>query len=91
MDVHLVTIKVSIIWLADALVESQGPKRHDPRLVSHDGHSVQTRLTVEEHTVAILKVALHDVSVLELAGYLLSEVFVHYVQQMAGLVGLFGV
>ena len=67
VDVHLVAVKVRVVRRAHALVEPQGPPRHHPRAVSHDGHLMQRRLTVEQQHVAVVQVPFDHVTVLELA------------------------
>eukprot|EP00951_Prasinocladus_malaysianus_P036785 scaffold390002_cov34-Prasinocladus_malaysianus.AAC.1 len=61
VKVHLVAVKVGVVWVADALVEAEGAPGHNAGLVSHDGHAMQAGLAVEQHDVAILQVALHNV------------------------------
>ena len=60
MEVHLVSIKVRIVWRTDGWVEPEGLVGEDSHAVCHDGHSVEARLPVEEHNVAISEMSLDD-------------------------------
>jgi hypothetical protein len=62
VDVHLIAIKVSIEGVAHALIEAQRAARHDARAQRHDAHTVQARLPVEQHNVAIIQVTLHHIA-----------------------------
>ena len=60
MEVHLITVKVSVVGRTDGRVEPEGLVREDSDAVCHDGHSVEARLPVEEHNIAIPEVSLDD-------------------------------
>ena len=65
MDVHLVSIEVSVVGRANALIESQSIPRLHFDLVGHHGHPMQGRLTVENHYIFVLNVSEDDISILE--------------------------
>ena len=64
MDVHLITIKVSIKGRATAFIEPQGIPFLNICFKSHDTNSMQTWLSIEEDDVSILEVPLHNVTYL---------------------------
>jgi hypothetical protein len=70
VNVHLVTIEISIVWSTDALIEAQCFVWHNTRSVSHDGDSMETRLSIEQHCVTIVDVSLNSVTKLEFIGHL---------------------
>ena len=72
MQVHLVTVEVRVVRGADALVEPEGPVFENLRAVGHDRESVQRRLAVEEHDVAVDHVPLDDVTETQILRDLLS-------------------
>lgn len=53
VHVHLVSIKVCVVRRCDRQVQPEGGVRQDSHAVSHHGHLVQGRLTVEEDQVSI--------------------------------------
>jgi len=64
VHVHLIAVKIGIVRRADALVEAEGSTRQHLHFVAHDGDTMQRRLAIEEHDVAIVQVTLNDIAVL---------------------------
>jgi hypothetical protein len=62
MQVHLISVKICVVRVAHAFVESKGPPRTNLDKVTHDTELVERRLTVEEYYIAVLEVAFDDVS-----------------------------
>src|SRR5207247_10079072 len=60
VEVHLVTVKVRVVRRTDGWVEPEGLVGEDSDAVCHYGHSVEARLPVEEHDVAISEMSLDD-------------------------------
>ena len=65
VHVHLVAVEIRVVRRRHRDVHPKSGVGHDPNPVTHDGHLVQRRLTVEEHAVAVDHVPLHLVPVLE--------------------------
>ena len=59
MQVHLVSIKVSIIRITHTLVKPEGSVRLHHRIVSHHADFMKTGLSVEQHHVPVLQVPLY--------------------------------
>ena len=60
MEVHLVSVKVSVVRVAHALVEAKRSPRQRLDLMGHDGKLVQRRLSVEQDNIAVNQMSLHD-------------------------------
>ena len=54
VHVHLVTIKVSVVWGTDREVEPERVIGQYPDPMSHHTHSMQRRLTIKQHIITIL-------------------------------------
>ncbi|KAH3683385.1 hypothetical protein WICPIJ_005643 [Wickerhamomyces pijperi] len=63
VQVHLVTVEISIVWRTHTLVQSESSPWADLGVVRKDGKSVKRRLSVEKHNVAVFDVSLNDVTV----------------------------
>ena len=59
VEVHFVTVKVSVVWSTNCEVESEGMPFHDTNFVNHHRHTVERRLSVKDSNIAIDKVALN--------------------------------
>ena len=53
MQIHFVSVKISIEWRAAALVEAERAMRLDYRIKRHDTQLVETGLTIEQHDVIV--------------------------------------
>lgn len=62
VDIHLVTIEISVEGSTHALVESQGLAFGDLDSETHHTDSMQTRLPVEDHDISVSQMPLHYVS-----------------------------
>mmetsp|Transcript_14393 Transcript_14393/g.39001 ORF Transcript_14393/g.39001 Transcript_14393/m.39001 type:complete len:244 (-) Transcript_14393:836-1567(-) len=65
MHVHLITVEVGVVGRGDRQVEAESGVGQDAHAVAHHTHFVQRGLTVEEHQVSVMQVALHLVSKLQ--------------------------
>eukprot|EP00967_Tisochrysis_lutea_P106952 scaffold164447_cov19-Tisochrysis_lutea.AAC.1 len=59
MHVHLITVEVGVVGRGDRQVEAESGVGQDAHAVAHHTHFVQRGLTVEEHQVSVMQVALH--------------------------------
>lgn len=66
MDIHLITIKIGIVGCADTFVESEGVPGLNFDFMGHHGHSVEGRLSIEDHHIFVLDVTEDGVSDLEI-------------------------
>ena len=62
MNVHLISIEISVVWGANAFIESESSVRHYLCSMSHDGDSMQTGLSIKKNHITIFEVPLHDIS-----------------------------
>jgi hypothetical protein len=62
MQVHLVSIKIGVIWIADALVQTECSPRSDFDVVTHDAEFVKRWLSIEKNNVAVLEMPLYDIT-----------------------------
>ena len=65
VHVHLVPVEVGVVGGADRQVQPESVVGQNAHAVSHHTHPMQRRLPVEQHVVAILKVAFHDGAVVD--------------------------
>mmetsp|Transcript_11451 Transcript_11451/g.22494 ORF Transcript_11451/g.22494 Transcript_11451/m.22494 type:complete len:848 (-) Transcript_11451:1065-3608(-) len=65
VQVHLITIKISVVRGRHTKVHAESGPVHDTDTMSHDTHLVQRWLTVEEHNIIVGKVTFHNPSSLE--------------------------
>mmetsp|Transcript_11745 Transcript_11745/g.47415 ORF Transcript_11745/g.47415 Transcript_11745/m.47415 type:complete len:693 (-) Transcript_11745:659-2737(-) len=65
VEVHLVTVEIGVVGRRHREVEAEGGEGHNLDPVSHHGHLVQRRLSVEDNDVSVLHVPLHLVAVLQ--------------------------
>ena len=59
MQVHFITVEVSVVGRTNGQVEPERVSLHDANFVHHHRHSVQGRLSVEDDDVAVDQVALN--------------------------------
>ena len=59
VKVHLVAVKVSVVWSTYSEVKPERVPLHDTNFVHHHGHAVKRRLSVEDSNVTIDEVALN--------------------------------
>jgi hypothetical protein len=60
VEVHFVTVKVSVVRGTNCKVKPEGVTLHDTNFVDHHGHAVQRRLSVEDSNVTIDQVSLNE-------------------------------
>lgn len=65
VQVHLISVEVSVVGCGDGEVESEGRPGKDLDPVPHHGHLVKCWLTVEHHQIIVYQVTLHLVSQLQ--------------------------
>ena len=53
MQIHLVTIEISIERRTDAFIETKGSMRHHTCKQRHDWKTMQRRLSIEEHHISV--------------------------------------
>ena len=59
VEVHLVSVKVSVVRGTHCQIEPEGVAFHDADFVNHHRHAVKRRLSVEDGDVAVDQVAFH--------------------------------
>ena len=60
VQIHFVAVKVRVVWSRRREVHAEGVVWQNAHTVPHHGHSVQRRLSVEKHHVAVQQVALNN-------------------------------
>jgi hypothetical protein len=60
VEVHFVTVKVSVVRGTNCKVKPEGVTLHNTNFVDHHGHAVQRRLSVEDSNVTIDQVSLNE-------------------------------
>jgi len=68
VDVHFVTIEISVVGSANAFVEAESPARHNFGSVCHYRHSMKAWLSVEQYCVAIRDMTFNNVPDCKLIG-----------------------
>ena len=66
MKIHLIAVKVGVVRIADALVESECPMRSHLDKVAEDTELVKRWLSIEQHDVAVFKVAFDNITLLQM-------------------------
>ncbi len=59
MEIHLISVKVSVVGCGHTEVESEGGPREDLDTMTHHGHLVESGLTIEDDDVIVDQVTLH--------------------------------
>src|SRR6478609_1602068 len=62
MEVHLVSIEISVVTAADVHVQSKGRAFHDSCSVCHHTHLVQCWLTIEKHDIPVSHMSLDHIA-----------------------------
>lgn len=62
------TVEVSVIGSTHAFVESESPPWHHTDSVTHDGDSVERRLSIEQHDITMQQMALYNITIAEFLG-----------------------
>ena len=62
MDVHLITVKISVERCTDAFIKSKSSSRSYFYLESHHTNSVKTRLSVKDNDISVSQVSLDHIS-----------------------------
>jgi len=62
VKVHLITIEISIVWWTYSRIQAECSSVHQNNPVSHNGHSVQRRLTVEENNIIVSQLTVNSPS-----------------------------
>ncbi len=65
MQVHLISVKVSIVGRGHREVESKSRPRQDLHTVTHHGHFVERGLTIENNKVIVHQMAFHFEAILQ--------------------------
>ena len=87
VEVHLVTVEVSVVGRTHSEVEPEGLAFHDAHLVHHHGHPVQRWLPVEDGDVAVDQVALNGDTGLRVAAPVHGRKTVVHTGVVAPLIG----
>uniref|UniRef100_A0A2P2LRS5 DNA-directed RNA polymerase subunit n=1 Tax=Rhizophora mucronata TaxID=61149 RepID=A0A2P2LRS5_RHIMU len=59
MQIHLITIKICIVWVTNRFIKSQSSPRHYSRPMAHDRHPMQAWLSVKKNYVPIFQMAVN--------------------------------
>lgn len=63
MHIHFITVEISIVGSTDRQVEPEGIVRKNSNPMTHHTHSMESRLSIEEDEISILKTSLSNHSV----------------------------
>lgn len=68
VDVHFIAVKICVVGATDLKIEAKSAVGHDTDLMSHNGHSVEGGLAIEEDYIAITEVAFDSIARFEIVG-----------------------
>lgn len=66
MNIHFVTVEISIIRRTNTLIKPERPTGHNPGPMRHNTHPMQGRLPIKQNGISILYMSFNDIPNLQL-------------------------
>ena len=63
VDVHFISVKIGVIWLTNAEIETKGFVRKNAHTMGHETKPMQRRLPIEKDVISINQMPLYDLTV----------------------------